>query len=208
MKVKLQLKTAGKGKRSFTLRHAEAVIGRSHGNKVRIPSNDVSRKHCRICIQDETVTVEDLNSVNGTFLNSQRVEGIREMHPGDLLQVGPVTFLVRFVQDEPVILEDVDVELLGPDDEDFEVELPTEDEPGTAQEKKHPKGASADKKPPRKKAPETATIPVLEPGQDEAEDKKPAQVEFDQAWVPPEAEAFRDILQGLEDGENPEGEEK
>jgi hypothetical protein len=42
------------------------------------------------------LTVEDLNSSNGTFLNGERVLGSEAVRPGDHLQVGPLTFVVEY----------------------------------------------------------------------------------------------------------------
>ena len=106
MKVKLQVQQKDRPVRTLTLQKSEAVIGRSRGNAVRIPHSDVSRKHCRLCLRDERVTVEDLDSLNGTYLNNQRIEGIREVHSGDQIRVGPVTFRVDFVTtDKPEMLQ-------------------------------------------------------------------------------------------------------
>src|SRR5262249_5165107 len=50
--------------------------------------------------------VNDFNSTNGTFLNDQPVKGEMELHDGDVLKVGPITFAVsleatRTAVDEP-----------------------------------------------------------------------------------------------------------
>ncbi len=42
------------------------------------------------------VTVEDLESVNGTFLNGRRIRAVETVRPGDRLSLGPVTFLVEY----------------------------------------------------------------------------------------------------------------
>lgn len=99
MKVKLHIEKGRKPAQTVILRGPEAVIGRATGNTVRVPSSDVSRKHCRISIRDQKVTLEDLGSLNGTYLNSKRVEGVRPIRPGDRIRLGPVTFIVEFVPD-------------------------------------------------------------------------------------------------------------
>jgi pSer/pThr/pTyr-binding forkhead associated (FHA) protein len=73
-----------------------AVLGRSHGNAVRIPSAEVSRQHCRLLMKDGLVRLEDLDSVNGTFLNGKRVRDPEFVRPGDSLEVGPVKFVVEY----------------------------------------------------------------------------------------------------------------
>jgi pSer/pThr/pTyr-binding forkhead associated (FHA) protein len=86
----------GKMRKTFILSGASAVIGRAKGTTVRIPSAEVSREHCRLRIKDGLVTVEDLNSVNGTFLNGAPISGQQVVGPGDRLVVGPVTFIVEY----------------------------------------------------------------------------------------------------------------
>jgi pSer/pThr/pTyr-binding forkhead associated (FHA) protein len=39
--------------------------------------------------------VEDLGSSNGTFHNGEKVTEGQQLHPGDTVQIGPVTFLVQ-----------------------------------------------------------------------------------------------------------------
>jgi predicted component of type VI protein secretion system len=96
MNVQLILDQRGRRK-VLKLKPPVCIIGRSHGNTVRIPSADVSRQHCRLLMEDGLVTVEDLDSVNGTFLNGRRLREAEVVRPGDSLEVGPVTFLVEYV---------------------------------------------------------------------------------------------------------------
>jgi pSer/pThr/pTyr-binding forkhead associated (FHA) protein len=78
------------------IRGPEGTIGRALGSTVRIPSSEVSRLHCRLRSEGGLITVEDLESVNGTFLNGQRVRNVMTVRPGDRLTVGPVTFVVEY----------------------------------------------------------------------------------------------------------------
>src|SRR5262249_16120293 len=45
------------------------------------------------------VSVRDLKSVNGTFVNGERVEGETRVKDGDKLQVGPLTLSFRIRND-------------------------------------------------------------------------------------------------------------
>jgi pSer/pThr/pTyr-binding forkhead associated (FHA) protein len=87
-------KEAGKGQ-VVHLRSGVTLIGRKQGCQVRIPSSAVSRHHCQVQLQSDQIIVKDLNSVNGTFVNGKRIKGLKAVSPGDLLQVGPVVFLVH-----------------------------------------------------------------------------------------------------------------
>jgi pSer/pThr/pTyr-binding forkhead associated (FHA) protein len=95
MNVRLVIER-GRNRKVFTLQGHEAVLGRGRGNALRIPSAEVSRRHCRLRLQEGVVTVEDLDSVNGTYLNGLPVRNEETVRPGDRLQIGPVTFVVEY----------------------------------------------------------------------------------------------------------------
>jgi len=95
MNVRLVVEKSGRRK-EFPLPSAVSVIGRGRGNSLRIPSADVSRKHCRLVQRDGLVTVEDLDSVNGTFLNGRRIKRSELVRPGDQIDVGPVRFTIEY----------------------------------------------------------------------------------------------------------------
>ena len=65
-------------------------IGREVGpSDAALPiDNTVSRRHARIEVQDETLTIADLDSSNGTILRGQPVSGITKLEPGDPFTVG------------------------------------------------------------------------------------------------------------------------
>jgi predicted component of type VI protein secretion system len=96
MNVRLVLERNRKRVWSTRLRSSEATLGRALGCTVRIPSSEVSRLHCRLRIDNGLVFVEDLESVNGTFVNGERVSGNEIVHPGDRLSLGSLTFVVEY----------------------------------------------------------------------------------------------------------------
>ena len=85
--------------RPFEMKNSELIIGRGENCDLRIPLNSVSRKHCRIEL-DETLRVDDMGSSNGTFVNGRRIQSI-ELEPGDTIQIGPVVFVVQIDGDPP-----------------------------------------------------------------------------------------------------------
>jgi pSer/pThr/pTyr-binding forkhead associated (FHA) protein len=96
MKVRLVVAQGSTRTREMVLRKAETIVGRGTGCGLRIPSAEVSRQHCRLAYKDGFLTVEDLNSANGTYLNGHRVAAKHLVRPGDTLQIGPLTFLVEY----------------------------------------------------------------------------------------------------------------
>src|SRR4051812_6898204 len=81
-------------RRSFSVTRDMTVIGRREDCDLRIPLSDVSRKHCRMILDGETIKVEDLGSSNGTYRNGERVQQT-ELTAGDTLQIGPVVFVLQ-----------------------------------------------------------------------------------------------------------------
>jgi predicted component of type VI protein secretion system len=190
MDVRLVVKAGSKRNRILQLRASEAVIGRSAGCTIRIPSAEVSRKHCRLVVADGLVTVEDLASVNGTFLNGDPVTEAQTVRPGDRLEVGPVAFVVEY---------DLTPEALRrlAEEDAFEVVEPAE-------------GSVADVLPVAEEVSDATTAENLSPA---AEDDLPIPVveepdevmaTFDEeVWELPEAGDLRDILSQIDEEEPP-----
>jgi pSer/pThr/pTyr-binding forkhead associated (FHA) protein len=133
MRFRLVIEKNGKRSRVVELSGTQACIGRAHGNEVRIPSADVSRRHCQLRVDEGLLKIEDLESVNGTYLNGDLLTGEAVLRPGDRLEVGPVQFMVEYeltpnaverlrAMDYEVVVEDEDTEAVVASDED-------EDEP-------------------------------------------------------------------------------
>lgn len=95
MNVRLVVQHGGKQK-VFNIQGATCIVGRARGNAVRIPSPEVSRQHCRLVLDRGIVTAEDLGSVNGTYVNGRKIKGAQVVHPGDALEIGPVSFVVEY----------------------------------------------------------------------------------------------------------------
>lgn len=72
----------------------EVDLGRDAACAVRLPADDVSRRHARIAADAEGHLVVDLGSTNGTWVNGRRVE-LHRLRPGDRLRLG--AFVARYV---------------------------------------------------------------------------------------------------------------
>ena len=77
----------GQGQR-YVVGAAGASIGRTAPADIVLADSEVSRAHCRLTLDNGILTVADLGSTNGTFVNGERVEGRRQLHRGDLVQIG------------------------------------------------------------------------------------------------------------------------
>ena len=62
-------------------------MGRGEGAEISIASDTVSRRHAKLVWLGETLTVNDLGSLNGTYLDDRRVTSPTPVHPGQLLRL-------------------------------------------------------------------------------------------------------------------------
>jgi pSer/pThr/pTyr-binding forkhead associated (FHA) protein len=183
MDVRLVIEQGKTRTRTLHLRKDEGLIGRERGCDLRIGSAEVSRKHCMLRVRDGYVTVEDLNSSNGTQLNGEEVEGRQVVRPGDRLRIGPVTFIVEY----QLTPEAIDRLLRGEgaeDHEEFEVLEAVEDVETVVEDEVLP-------------ADEVEEIEEVQPAVDELELVDAGDFQL------PETEELRDILTGLDEDEEP-----
>jgi len=68
-----------------------ATIGRGRDASIVLPHPLVSRRHCELYEAAGQLMVRDLGSLNGTFVNSERVSE-SPLPAGELLTIGTVTF--------------------------------------------------------------------------------------------------------------------
>ena len=79
---------------------AEVVLGREPGCALRLPADDVSRRHARIAPAGDGHLVEDLGSTNGTFVNGV---GIKEalLRGGETIRLGSTVITVAPPRSSP-----------------------------------------------------------------------------------------------------------
>ncbi len=75
------------------------VIGRQLPSDLVLPGGEVSRAHCRVELAGDLVTVVDLRSTNGTFVDGERIAGPARIAPGATLKLGP--YLLRYLRHAP-----------------------------------------------------------------------------------------------------------
>jgi class 3 adenylate cyclase len=73
---------------------AELVVGRVDAD-VTIDDPLISRRHAAIRPVGEGLEIEDLGSLNGTWVNGERLEGRRGLEGGDVVQVGESSFEIE-----------------------------------------------------------------------------------------------------------------
>jgi DNA-binding winged helix-turn-helix (wHTH) protein len=89
--------------KQLALNEGETIVGRDRDLGVTLESSSVSRRHCVIRVAANSVTVEDLESKNGTFVRDERITGVVSVAAGDRIRVG--TIVLTLVSDEGTMTE-------------------------------------------------------------------------------------------------------
>jgi DNA-binding CsgD family transcriptional regulator len=84
------------GAQLVPLEAARVTVGRAETNDVAVPGDRrASRLHAVLERLPAGWLVRDLSSRNGTFVNGERVDRDRPIHPGDEIQVGNTRLVYR-----------------------------------------------------------------------------------------------------------------
>lgn len=94
MPAKLIVTSGKSAGRSITLKHGKLLIGRAEECGVRPLGEEVSRRHCAVVEDAGGLTVEDLKSRNGTYVNGVRITARVAVKDGDIIRVGPLELKV------------------------------------------------------------------------------------------------------------------
>jgi pSer/pThr/pTyr-binding forkhead associated (FHA) protein len=70
------------------------TIGRSADCDLALADTYLSSRHARLTNDEGDLTIEDLGSTNGTYVNQELVDGRVHLERGDIVQVGGVLFEV------------------------------------------------------------------------------------------------------------------
>lgn len=92
----LVIRTGGRAGDSFTLEGDRFTVGRDTDSDVFLDDVTVSRNHAVIVRRGDGLYIDDLGSLNGTYVNRRRIES-HQLVDADELQIGKfkLTFLAR-----------------------------------------------------------------------------------------------------------------
>jgi len=80
------------------MHEGENILGRDPAAEASFDLPSVSRRHARITVAGDSVTVEDLGSKNGTLVRTERITGPTPITDLDELQIGSVRIVVRVLR--------------------------------------------------------------------------------------------------------------
>ena len=70
----------------------EIIVGRSLNTDLTTSDPLMSRRHFKLIPEKENIYIEDLGSLNGTFVNQRLIEGKRALKSGDIIIAGRTVF--------------------------------------------------------------------------------------------------------------------
>jgi hypothetical protein len=80
---------------TLELRSGAVVVGRSSNCHIVLDDGLVSRRHAQFLVNAKIASVEDFGSVNGVYVNGERIAGQRALRDGDRVQIGKQDFTLR-----------------------------------------------------------------------------------------------------------------
>jgi len=83
----------------YKLHEGPTTIGREMENDLTIDNLLLSRHHARISIQDNQTIITDLDSINGTFVNGNKIEK-HVLLSGDVITLGDISMIYITDDDE------------------------------------------------------------------------------------------------------------
>ena len=79
------------GKR-YPLDADSIIVGRSPHSDIWLDDPSVSRRHSSFSVQNESVTIDDLGSSNGTFINDRKIDTPTLLKDQDMIRLGTILF--------------------------------------------------------------------------------------------------------------------
>ena len=79
------------------------VIGRAQTADLRIEDRSASRHHAQLTVKGDAVSISDLNSQNGTFVNGEKLAGDRVLATGDQIVILGTTIILH-ASTTPVVI--------------------------------------------------------------------------------------------------------
>jgi hypothetical protein len=92
--VRLRMEGSPHGLQEILLKPGLNRLGRTEDNDFQISDDSVSSHHCQIDLKDDVITVRDLGSTNGTFLDGQPIQSA-VLQPGQVLCLGTVKMICQ-----------------------------------------------------------------------------------------------------------------
>ena len=102
MAFALDLISNGEGEATrYSLEDGNYLIGRGASCALQLPEPEVSERHALLMLRGRTARIEDLRSANGTFVNGNPIDGIADLPPDAIVQIGGTMMRVSPAEEPP-----------------------------------------------------------------------------------------------------------
>lgn len=90
---------------TFLLTEPNISVGRSSGNSIMLDTDTISRYHFSLTLEGGAVTIADLDSANGTFVDGARLVGNERvvLRGGEEVQIGHLRMNFHALDDQPTL---------------------------------------------------------------------------------------------------------
>jgi len=93
VRFQLMVRRGPQPNQSYEITQELTTLGRDITNDIVINDRETSRHHLRLLRSGDGITLEDLGSTNGTFVNGKRVAGVTPLQNGDMIGLGETVTL-------------------------------------------------------------------------------------------------------------------
>jgi serine phosphatase RsbU (regulator of sigma subunit) len=142
----LEVNTESGDKQFYELTGDEMIVGRDQFCDIVLRKHTVSRQHARIVRASDGYYIEDLSSLNGTYLNGRRLEGRTLIKDQDRIHVYEVVTVFHEASPDEVraaLADTLDGAPRGPDAEPLPEELADQGQSSARTMLSHPQAAAA-----------------------------------------------------------------
>jgi len=81
-----------------TIESVPFVIGRAGDCELKLTDDRISRHHCEIRISSNLLWIRDLESTNGTYVNTNKIKCAELLEPNDIISIEKYKFKVKGVR--------------------------------------------------------------------------------------------------------------
>ncbi|WP_372371278.1 response regulator [Candidatus Uabimicrobium sp. HlEnr_7] len=78
---------------------SNVVIGRGDDCDLQVADESVSRVHCYVILEEGVPSIKDAKSVNGVFVNNEKVNKHQQLYSNDLIQVGLIKIRIHEISE-------------------------------------------------------------------------------------------------------------
>lgn len=107
MRVHVFIDSDGEATRSPEFAKPEVTLGRRPSNDVVLADASASGSHARVFVTGSALTIVDLDSTNGTFVNQRRLRGPHVLGPQDVVEIGDTKLRFQLSGVESTSIESV-----------------------------------------------------------------------------------------------------